>query len=186
VDRESKQKERETAVPSAEPLLLLLNEWLFCAPTDELLSAAPKTWVLRWKSDDLCYFFLMNSYSVPLLKTCQWTENQSKRKRERDCCTKCSSENVSTEKNKRRPLLLLFNKWLFCSLAEKLPVDRESKQETKAERKRLLLSAAPKVWVLKWKSDDLCHFFLMNSYSVPLLKTCQCTENLSREKERLL
>jgi hypothetical protein len=43
VDRESKQKERETAVPSAEPLLLLLNEWLFCAPTDELLSAAPKT-----------------------------------------------------------------------------------------------------------------------------------------------
>jgi hypothetical protein len=40
---------------------------------------------------------------------------------------------------------LFFNEWLFCSLAEKLPVDRESKQETKAERKRLLLSAAPKV-----------------------------------------
>jgi hypothetical protein len=36
VDRESKQKERETVVPSAEPLLLLLNEWLFCAPAENL------------------------------------------------------------------------------------------------------------------------------------------------------
>ncbi len=57
----------------------------------------------------------------------------------------------------------------------------------KALRKRYCCTnAALNLWVLKRTSDDLCYFFLMNSYSVPLLKTCQWTENPSREKERLL
>jgi hypothetical protein len=68
----------------------------------------------------------MNSYSVPLLKTCQWRENQSIEKA--ILLYQCSSKNVSTETNKRRqPLLLLLNEWLFCDPAEKLPAERESK-----------------------------------------------------------
>ncbi len=135
-NQRKREREKETLVPSAVPKmwelkrtsedLCYLFQWkvILChcwKPASGkrikalrkrycCTNAAPKLWVLKRTSfDDLCYFFSMNGYSVPLLETCQWSETQSQRERERDCCTKYSSKNVSTETNKPQPLLLLFN-----------------------------------------------------------------------------